>query len=515
MEDHVSSKCTSRQNRYLKSSILTFQTNTVIHDDIVLTAGHCLQNTKDTKSDVYIGGHASGTGERRSILDHSFHPRYDFENFKAYDFLLLKLNRPIDNPQLIQLNSDPHYPAAGSTESFKVIGFGHTREDGRNADHLQEVAVPHIPDCSPFYENVNRDIAFCSGHKQGQQDSCQADSGGALFHPQTQVQVGMVSWGRGCARRNAPGVYARVSAAYSWIHHQICELSEVPPTYCVTLRVEITMDNHPEEVEWALLDNHSQEMVIQKRGSISKTGLTTTILRVPAGSYRFYMNDVDGICCNYGRGGIAIYRGESNEELLRHDGVFLKDIILDLTVPSPLPAAVSTSAPDTTSTLHPDLTIPATISVISESSSTISSSALEIMKSTLRVEIFHDTHPTETGWFLVNKDSNDELFSSTYDSNNTIPANRDKAMTLVIQEFDDLKAGNYWFVIADAAKNGICCSLGEGYVRIVQVVFFESSPTPGIGVQQQRDEGDIILEERVLWEHNGTFSAFAEAHFLI
>ena len=486
-----------------------------------MTAGHCLENTRDAKFDVYIGGHASGTGERRSILDYTFHPRYDFENYKAYDFLVLKLNRPIDNPQLIQLNSDPHYPAAGSTEHFKVIGFGHTKENGQNADHLQEVVVPHIPDCSPFYENVNRDIAFCSGHKQGQQDSCQADSGGPLFHPQTQVQVGMVSWGRGCARKNAPGVYARVSAAYSWIQHQICELSEVPPAYCVPLRVEITMDNHPEEAEWALLDEHGQEMVIQQRGSISKTGLTTTVLRVPAGSYRFYMNDADGICCNYGRGGIVIYLGDSNEELLRHDGVFLKDIILDLHVPSPvpaapIPAAVSTNnLPDTTDTILPDLTISATPSLVSESSSTISSSALEIIKSTLRVEIFYDMHPTETGWFLVNKDSNEELYASTYDSNNTIPANRDNAMTLVVEEFEDLKAGNYWFVIADAAKNGICCSLGEGYVRIVQVTFFESSPTPDVEIQQQRDEGDIILEERVVWEHNGTFSAFAESHFLI
>ena len=163
---------------------------------------------KDLQYDIYIGGHASGTGQKRSILDYVFHPRYDFENYKAYDFLILKLNRPIDdNPQLIKLNSNPHYPETGSTESFKVIGFGHTREDGRNADALQEVSVPHIPDCSPFYKNVDERIAFCSGYKQGGQDSCQSDSGGPLFDPTTQVQVGMVSWGRGCARKNAPGTY--------------------------------------------------------------------------------------------------------------------------------------------------------------------------------------------------------------------------------------------------------------------------------------------------------------------
>lgn len=62
------------------------------------------------------------------------------------------------------------------------------------------------------------------------------DSGGPLLQDVNGdgniVQVGIVSFGTGCARANKPGVYSRVSAAHNWIQLAICFYSAIPAPHC-------------------------------------------------------------------------------------------------------------------------------------------------------------------------------------------------------------------------------------------------------------------------------------------
>ncbi|KAM7227977.1 hypothetical protein CapIbe_020431 [Capra ibex] len=92
--------------------------------------------------------------------------------------------------------------------------------------NLQEVQVSIINKsrCTylfqqPYYRrNVSHDM-ICAGSEDGDADSCKGDSGGPLVCEKNGrwIQIGIVSWGVGCGRRNRPGVYTNVSHYFSWI----------------------------------------------------------------------------------------------------------------------------------------------------------------------------------------------------------------------------------------------------------------------------------------------------------
>ena len=55
-------------------------------------------------------------------------------------------------------------------------------------------------------------------------DACQGDSGGPLVLQAEGghfTQIGLVSWGQGCAEPSYPGVYARLSAHLDFINNNI------------------------------------------------------------------------------------------------------------------------------------------------------------------------------------------------------------------------------------------------------------------------------------------------------
>ena len=78
--------------------------------------------------------------------------------------------------------------------------------------------MPIVADttCNPTTGGVGAASHVCAGTPQGAHDACQGDSGGPLFQQLGDgkfVQIGVTSWGIGCAEQGHYGVYGKVPAA--------------------------------------------------------------------------------------------------------------------------------------------------------------------------------------------------------------------------------------------------------------------------------------------------------------
>ncbi|MEU7902699.1 serine protease [Actinoplanes sp. NPDC049118] len=183
---------------------------------VVLTAGHCVTGTGADSSIEVVAG-VTNLKSARAIKAKSVSVIRAAE-FRTEtlgdDWALVKLDRRLDLPTL-------ELTAGGADESGQqtILGWGQTGEGSlRQETKLRYASVQVVADapCAKAYEKVKVDLvedeSICAGGRGV--DTCQGDSGGPLVHRIAEgkwVQVGIVSWGLGCARKNYPGVYTQVS----------------------------------------------------------------------------------------------------------------------------------------------------------------------------------------------------------------------------------------------------------------------------------------------------------------
>ncbi|XP_031801521.1 serine protease 33-like [Sarcophilus harrisii] len=86
--------------------------------------------------------------------------------------------------------------------------------DRRTCDRLY-----HVDSDTSLTEPIVLPGTLCAGYARGSKDACQGDSGGPLVCIQSGrwVLEGVVSWGKGCALPNRPGVYTSVAYYWPWI----------------------------------------------------------------------------------------------------------------------------------------------------------------------------------------------------------------------------------------------------------------------------------------------------------
>lgn len=181
--------------------------------DVVLTAAHCVDgsgaDTSITATAGVVDLQSSSAVKVKStkVLQA---PGY---NGTGKDWALIKLAKPIALPTL-KIATDTTY----NQGTFTIAGWGAATEGGGQQRYLLKAQVPFVSDtdCQAAYggDLVPGD-EICAGILDtGGVDTCQGDSGGPMFRKDDAgawLQVGIVSWGQGCAEPGYPGVYSEVS----------------------------------------------------------------------------------------------------------------------------------------------------------------------------------------------------------------------------------------------------------------------------------------------------------------
>uniref|UniRef100_A0A1B0GJV0 Putative trypsin-1 n=1 Tax=Lutzomyia longipalpis TaxID=7200 RepID=A0A1B0GJV0_LUTLO len=199
---------------------------TLITDRYALTAAHCVKGFQPRYIRVHLLEHDVKNLRNdtvRGVVGFKIHNQYDSNTYNC-DIALLKLDKPLEFKEPLKPVCLPDFKKSFTGVDGIVTGWGATRENGPLADKLQEVKVPILSnsECKQSKYGSSRitENMLCAGYKEGGRDSCQGDSGGpmhVLGANGLYQQVGIVSWGQGCARPDYPGVYTRVNRFRSWI----------------------------------------------------------------------------------------------------------------------------------------------------------------------------------------------------------------------------------------------------------------------------------------------------------
>ncbi|MEM7534360.1 MAG: trypsin-like serine protease [Chloroflexota bacterium] len=217
-----------------------FCAGSIVASEWILTAAQCVfQQDRPTtpllpsQVDIVAETHelAATTEHQRISVGQIFvHEGYTIDNNTLpdatvydHDIALLRLTTPLtftDTVAPIQLITVTQSTLTQPNTFAMITGWGDISGNPNRPQYspiLQQATVPLVArtTCEAVYSDALTDAMLCAGFIEGGKDACQGDRGGPLMvldEAGQWRQVGIASWGMGCAQPQQYGVYTAVSA---------------------------------------------------------------------------------------------------------------------------------------------------------------------------------------------------------------------------------------------------------------------------------------------------------------
>ena len=225
----------------------------LISSEWIMTAAHCLYGSDSRVNNDLVLTAVFQQSDLdplypesiiREIRDVIIHPHYNY-NANENDIALLRLDAPVYDLEPVRIpGMYIDTPVVPNGTRATVLGWGKTTS--LTVDTLLrkvELPIVDLQECadsySPFGININPNM-LCAGFELGGYDACSGDSGGPLVVPHESgrgwKQVGIVSFGIGCALPDYFGVYTRISRYTEFIEKTICNHQTEKPDDLSILR---------------------------------------------------------------------------------------------------------------------------------------------------------------------------------------------------------------------------------------------------------------------------------------
>lgn len=240
----------------------------LIAPQYVLTAAHCTFKSdpnnpnadiqiSPSEVEVIVGDYqlTDSAGQRIKVQEIIRHESYGGATFNN-DLALLRLVTPANPAPTIDVIGNLPGTLLASGRDATVIGWGLTIPGNNNAfpDKLRQVTVPQVAidacwDSYGMFSGRVTENMICAGLIEGGKDSCQGDSGGPLMTfddaSQRWKQIGVVSWGTGCAEPHFYGIYTNLNKYADWIVQHVPAIATPVPTATQTPTATPTASNTP------------------------------------------------------------------------------------------------------------------------------------------------------------------------------------------------------------------------------------------------------------------------------